>query len=62
MNTNEKNPLHQPETEFHGELQVFCGPALAPDDPSVQARERKGRPIDRKESAASDKDENHEQG
>jgi len=38
------NPLHQRETEFTGETQVFSGPALLPDDPSLEPRERKGRP------------------
>ena len=46
MNPNATNPLHQPETEFHGELQVFSGPALAPDDPSLEPRVRKRRSAD----------------
>jgi predicted nucleotidyltransferase len=44
MNPNATNALHQPETEFHGELQAFSGPAFAPDDPSLEPRVRKGRP------------------
>jgi hypothetical protein len=44
MTPNSANPLHQPETEFNGDLQVFSGPALAPDDPSLEPRVRKGRP------------------
>jgi hypothetical protein len=57
MNPNATNPLHQPETEFHGELQVFSGPALAPDDPSLEPRVRKGRPADANNPSASDRDE-----
>ncbi len=57
MNSNTANPLHQAETEFQGELQVFSGPALAPDDPRVQARERKGRPSVLKKRAEANKDE-----
>lgn len=44
MNPATTNPLHQPETEFHGEVLVFSAPALAPDDPSLEPRVRKGRP------------------
>ena len=55
MNSNATNPLHQPETEFHGELQVFRGPALAPDDPSVLQRVRKGRPANLKKLSGTDK-------
>jgi hypothetical protein len=57
MNSNVTNPLHQPETEFHGELQVFSGPALAPDDPSALPRVRKGRPADLKKPAGTDNNE-----
>jgi hypothetical protein len=42
-NPTTANPLHQPETEFRGEIQVFSGPALAPDDPKLEPRVRKGR-------------------
>jgi hypothetical protein len=57
MNPNAANPLHQPETEFDGELQVFSGPALTPDDPSLEPRVRKGRPADlKKQSPADDHD------
>ena len=55
MNPNTTNPLHQPETEFQGELQVFSGPALAPDDPTLEPRVRKGRPADSKNPSGSDK-------
>lgn len=41
-------PMHQPDTEFTGDLQVFTGFALSPDDPSLEPRERKGRPADEK--------------
>ena len=41
-------PRHQRETEFHGEIQVFSGPALAPDDPRLEPRVRKGRPSELK--------------
>jgi hypothetical protein len=44
MNSTPQKPHDQPETEFHGELQEFSGPALAPDDPCLGPRERKGRP------------------
>jgi hypothetical protein len=57
MDTTTTNPLHQPETEFHGELQEFSGPALGPDDPSLEPRVRKGRPIDVKKPSESDKNE-----
>jgi hypothetical protein len=46
MDQKRTNPLHQPETEFHGELQEFSGQALAPDDPTLERRERRGRPGD----------------
>ncbi len=46
MTPGSPNPRHQPETEFTGELQVFSGPALSPDDPTLEPRERKGRPND----------------
>ena len=59
---NARNPLHQPETEFIGELQEFEGPALDPNDPSLEPRVRRGRPgdkdkqndADRKDSPAKD--------
>ena len=43
MNVNPKPPQQQ-ETEWHGELQQFSGPALSPDDPSLEPRVREGRP------------------
>ena len=57
MNPTATNPLHQPETEFQGDLQVFSGPALAPDDPSLEPRVRKGRPADGKKPNAADKND-----
>jgi hypothetical protein len=44
MNANPTNPRQQPETEWHGELQEFSGPALSPTDPSIEPRARQGRP------------------
>jgi hypothetical protein len=46
MNQNSTNPPRQTETEFTGEIQIFSGPALSPDDPRLEPRERKGRPTD----------------
>ena len=57
MRPNATNPLHQPETEFHGELQEFSGPALAPDNPGLEPRVRKGRPADPKKTSATDKND-----
>ena len=57
MNPNATNPLHQPETEFQGELQEFSGPALAPDDPSLEPRVRQGRPADLMKPSATDQNE-----
>jgi hypothetical protein len=42
-----KRPRRQPETEFIGERQLFSGPALAPDDSTLEPRVRKGRPTDK---------------
>ena len=53
MHPDTANPLHQPETEFDGELQEFSGPALAPDDPSLEPRVRRGRPADRNKATGS---------
>jgi hypothetical protein len=44
MDLERTNPRHQPETRFNGEIQVFEGPALSPNDPSIEPRIRKGRP------------------
>ena len=54
MTPNTPRPLHQPETEFVGELQEFTGTFLPPDDPSLEPRERKGRPADRKKDPRFD--------
>ena len=51
---NEKKPLPQPETFFDGEIQVFSGPLLSPDDPSLEPRVRRGRPADRDPGSAED--------
>ena len=55
MEPNTPNPMHQPETEFIGERYFFSGPALSPDDPSLEPRERKGRPADQKSDPRFDK-------
>ena len=55
MTPSSANPHHQPETKFTGELQVFSGPALSPDDPRLEPRERKGRPADAENSPATEK-------
>lgn len=58
MQPKATNPLHQPETEFQGELQVFSGPALSPADPSLEVRARKGRPAHQpKPDATKENDE-----
>jgi hypothetical protein len=44
MNTNTNYPQRQNETEWDGDVQFFSGPALAPDDPSLEVRVRRGRP------------------
>lgn len=48
MKPNSPRPMHQPETEFIGEVQEFSGNFLPADDPSLEPRIRKGRPVDRK--------------
>ena len=55
MDANSKRPMHQPETEFIGILQEFTVEALPPDDPSLEPRERKGRPADQKSDPRFDK-------
>jgi hypothetical protein len=57
MNLPSQKPQHQPETEFHGILQEFSGPALAPDDPSLEPRERKGRPGDKGTLATAERED-----
>jgi hypothetical protein len=52
---NKPNPLHQKETEFHGSFQAFTAVLLSPDDPTVKARVRKGRPADVPRPRASKK-------
>jgi hypothetical protein len=55
MTPGPANPRHQPETEFTGDIQVFSGPALSPDDPRLEPRERKGRPGDTENRSGADK-------
>lgn len=54
MDANSKRPMHQPETEFVGELQEFTMTVVPPDDPSLEPRVRKGRPADRKKDPRFD--------
>jgi hypothetical protein len=56
-NPNSGHPLHQPETELESELQVFSGPALSPDDPSLEPRARIGRPGSQQKPARTDQNE-----
>ena len=62
MTPNGSNSLHQPETEFRGEIQTFAGPALAPDDPSLEPRARKGRPHDANDLPSANRNDPAEQG
>jgi hypothetical protein len=62
MTPSSANPRHQSETEFSGELQVFSGPALSPDDPSLEPRERKGRPTNAENRSAAEKRDTQETG
>jgi hypothetical protein len=48
MKRRSGSPRHQPETEFIGDVQVFVGPALSPDDPRIAGRVSRGRPGDAK--------------
>ena len=61
MNANPSNPHHQSETEWHGELQKFSGPALSPSDPSLEPRVRKGRPADAQRFGATEQNADNEQ-
>ena len=56
MDIDLKRPPHQPDTEFTGDLQVFSGQALSPDDPSLEPRVRKGRPADQKPRDSGEKE------
>jgi hypothetical protein len=56
MNANSSNPKEQPETEWHGELQEFAGPALPPDDPNLEPRVRRGRPADARRVSGTETD------
>jgi hypothetical protein len=55
MTPSSTNPRHQPETEYNGEIQVFSGVALRPDDPRLEPRERKGRPADADSHSSTEK-------
>jgi hypothetical protein len=46
---------HQRETKFLGELQTFSGLALSPNDPAIEPRSRKGRPVARKRPSTKKK-------
>ena len=53
---NQQNPPKRlPETEFDGEIFVFSGPLLSPDDPTLEPRVRKARPIDKRKPEDADK-------
>jgi hypothetical protein len=54
MKPTAPNPHHQPETEFRGEHQEFSGPALAPDDLSLEPRVRTGRQAGLKKPSGAD--------
>lgn len=59
MNATPGNVPRQQETEFNGELQQFAGPVFAPDNPQIEPRVRKGRPIvQTNPSAKQSSDEN----
>ena len=49
-------PHHQAETEFTGERQEFSGTVLDPNDPNLEPRIRRGRPVDSKPESAKKKD------
>ena len=54
MNPDLDRPVHQPDTEFTGEVQQFSGVALSPTDPSLEPRVRRGRPSDRPPDAEAE--------
>ncbi len=56
MHAERNDAGKHPETELHGDLQAFCGRALSPDDPSLEARDRRGRPADSQTPATNPKD------
>ena len=61
MDANSSNPQKQRDTEWHGELQSFFGPALSPDDPSLEPRVRHGRPSEARSAESPEKDAGNEQ-
>lgn len=44
MKPKQKRPRHSKFTLFVGEVQIFESRMLKPDDPSLEPRERQGRP------------------
>jgi hypothetical protein len=56
MHTNASHPKKQKETELHGDLQEFRGPAVSPNDPSIEPRVRRGRPLQEKPGPAAGND------
>ena len=62
MTADSKKPPHQPETESGAELVEFTLEALAPDDPRLEPRIRRGRPADRKRDPRFDAPPETEQG
>jgi hypothetical protein len=56
MSAKPTKPQHQPETGFTGELQEFCGPAVAPDDPGLEPRVRRGGSTDPERASANRED------
>jgi hypothetical protein len=62
INRGLERPLHQPETESGALLVEFTSEALAPDDPRLEPRIRRGRPADRKRDPRYDASPETEQG
>lgn len=57
MNAQPNQPKQQQNTEWHGEVQRFSGPAVSPDDPSLEPRVRRGRPAATQRETVSESDE-----
>ncbi|HZZ80847.1 MAG TPA: hypothetical protein VFE62_20260 [Gemmataceae bacterium] len=56
-------PQHRPETFFDGELQCFTDAVrLDPEDPTVKARVRKGRPSDDGQTGSEQIEKARDQG
>jgi hypothetical protein len=60
MHADQNGARKHPETELHGDLQSFCGPALLPNDPSLEPRVRRGRPAAIQTAPANAKDPDRE--